>query len=70
MIRRFLVYLVVGTFLWSVPASAQKFATDEDLTKWIKSLKYETNTVPLANKDGKVIANIKVPKGYKYLNPK
>ncbi|TGL39963.1 DUF2167 domain-containing protein, partial [Leptospira langatensis] len=24
----------------------------------------------LANKDGKVIANIKVPKGYKYLNPK
>ncbi|TGK06840.1 DUF2167 domain-containing protein [Leptospira semungkisensis] len=70
MIRRIVVYLVVGIFLWSGPASAQKFATDEDLVKWIHSLKYETNTVPLADKEGKVIANIKVPKGYKYLNAK
>lgn len=70
MIRRFLAAFLFTAVLWSLPVSAQKFETDEDLMKWIKSLKYETNLVPLSNKDGKLIANIQVPKGYKYLNPK
>ncbi|MGJ4787844.1 DUF2167 domain-containing protein [Leptospira koniambonensis] len=69
MIRRFLAFFFFMAILWSLPVSAQKFETDEDLMKWVKSLKYETKAVPLANKDGKVIANIQVPKGYKYLNP-
>lgn len=70
MIPRFLAAFFFTAILWSLPVSAQKFETDADLLKWIKSLKYETNLVPLTNKDGKVIANIQVPKGYKYLNPK